>query len=72
MINELLTRQRDQRIIHSWISDSVLVIYQEVVFEELWQLQTDDVIVKWKKIESPLISGHICGREKFNTSSHQH
>lgn len=48
------------------------VIYQEVVSEELWQLQTDDVIVQWKKVESPIIGGHICEKpkNKFNTSFH--
>ncbi len=39
----------------------VHILYQEVVSEEFWQLQTDDVIIKRKKVESPFVSGHICG-----------
>lgn len=33
--------------------------YQEVVPEEFRQLQTDDVIVKRKKVERPFVGGHI-------------
>lgn len=40
------------------------VTYQEVVSEEFWQLQADDVIVQRKQVESPFISGHICERPK--------
>lgn len=33
--------------------------YQEVVPEEFRQLQTDDVIIKRKKVERPFVGGHI-------------
>lgn len=33
--------------------------YQEIVPEEFWQLQTDDVIVERKKVERPFICGHL-------------
>lgn len=53
-------------------SPFLLCLYQEVISKKFRQLQTDDVIVKREEVESPLVSGHICGGGGTNRSNTPH